>query len=182
MCIRDRFMPSLAKGLTDVAVRNAKRKDKRYTLADGGGLHLEVLPSDRKSWFARYRLPDGKQRTVVLGFYPALSLADARLKAEEVRLASRTGGPIVGARAEARMRVQSWTVEQELAEQAAEEAKRYSFTRMSEAWLVSKVKWSPESLSLIHIWKRCSNAARRPAGAAGSRGSSSRWRPAGGGR
>ena len=139
------FMPSLAKGLTDVAVRNAKRKDKRYTLADGGGLHLEVLPSDRKSWFARYRLPDGKQRTVVLGFYPALSLADARLKAEEVRLASRTGGPIVGARAEARMRVQSWTVEQELAEQAAEEAKRYSFTRMSEAWLVSKVKWSPES-------------------------------------
>ena len=149
------FMPSLAKGLTDVAVRNAKRKDKRYTLADGGGLHLEVLPSDRKSWFARYRLPDGKQRTVVLGFYPALSLADARLKAEEVRLASRTGGPIVGARAEARMRVQSWTVEQELAEQAAEEAKRYSFTRMSEAWLVSKVKWSPESNRCLLYTSRC---------------------------
>lgn len=139
------FMPSLAKGLTDVAVRNAKRKDKRYTLADGGGLHLEILPSDRKSWFARYRLPDGKQRTVVLGLYPALSLADARLKAEAVRLASRAGGPIVGARTEARMRLHALTMEQELAEQEAEESKRYSFTRISEAWLASRTELAPES-------------------------------------
>lgn len=139
-------MPSLAKGLTDVTVRNAKRKDKRYTLADGGGLHLEVLPSDRKSWFARYRLPDGKQRTVVLGFYPAMSLAEARIKAEEVRLASRTGGPIVGARAETRMRAQTLTAEQELAEKSAEEAERYSFTRISEAWLASRRSyWASES-------------------------------------
>ncbi len=59
-------MPSLAKGLTDIAVRNAN-VDERYTLADGWGLHLEVWPSGRKSWFARYRLPEGKQRTGVLG-------------------------------------------------------------------------------------------------------------------
>lgn len=100
-----------------------------------GGLYLEALPSDRKSWFARYRLPDGKQRTVVLGFYPAMSLAEARIKAEKVRLASRTGGPIVGARAETRMRAQTLTAEQELAEKSAEEAEPYSFTRMSEAWV-----------------------------------------------
>ncbi|PWV41063.1 integrase [Achromobacter xylosoxidans] len=139
-------MPSLAKGLTDLAVRNAKRKDKRYTLADGGGLHLDVLPSGRKSWFARYRLPDGKQRTVVLGLYPVVSLAEARLKTEEVQFASRTGGPIVGARVEAKMHVQALTTEQERVQQAAEEAKRYSFAQLSEAWLsFRKASWAPES-------------------------------------
>lgn len=139
-------MPSLAKGLTDIAVRNAKRKDKRYTLADGLGLHLEVWPSGRKSWFARYRLPEGKQRTVVLGSYPGLSLAEARQKAEEVQLAGRTGEPIIGARVEAKIRLNAHAAEQDLALQAAEEAKRYSFTRLSEAWLASrKPGWALES-------------------------------------
>lgn len=140
------FMPSLAKGLTDLAVKNAKRKDKRYTLADGGGLHLEVLPTGRKSWFSRYRLPNGKQRTVVLGLYPVMSLAEARLKTEEVHYASRTGGSIVGARAEAQMHVQALTMEQDRIQQAAEESKRYSFARLSEAWLAfRKTSWAPES-------------------------------------
>lgn len=139
-------MPSLAKGLTDLAVKNAKRKDNRYTLADGLGLHLEVLPTGRKSWFARYRLPDGKQRTVVLGIYPDLSLADARVRAGEIQSAGRKGGPIIGARAEAKMRVQERTAEQLLALQAAEEVERYSFTRLSEAWLASrKSGWADES-------------------------------------
>lgn len=139
-------MPSLAKGLTDIAVRNAKRKDKRYTLADGLGLHLEVWPSGRKSWFARYRLPEGKQRTVVLGSYPGLSLAEARQKAEEVQLAGRIGEPIIGARVEAQIRLNAHTAEQDLALQAAAEAKRYSFTRLSEAWLASrKPGWALES-------------------------------------
>lgn len=139
-------MPSLAKGLTDLAVRNAKRKDKRYTLAGGLGLHLEVRPTGRKSWFARYRLPDGKQRTVALGLYPDLSLADARVKAEEIQLAGRTGGPIIGVRAEAKLRVEERSAEQLLAQQAAEEAERYSFIRLSEAWLASrKSGWAEES-------------------------------------
>jgi len=139
-------MPSLAKGLTDVAVKNAKRKDKRYTLADGAGLHLEVLPTGRKSWFARYRLPEGKQRTVVLGLYPDLSLAEARQKTEAIQLAGRTGAPIIGARAEAKMRAHAQIAEQDLALQAAEEAKSHSFTRLSEAWLASrKSGWAPES-------------------------------------
>lgn len=139
-------MPSLAKGLTDIAVRNAKRKDKRYTLADGLGLHLEVWPSGRKSWFARYRLPEGKQRTVVLGSYPGLSLAEARQRAEEVQLAGRIGEPIIGARVEAKIRLNAHTAAQDLALQAAEEAKRYSFTRLSEAWLASrKPGWALES-------------------------------------
>ncbi|MEN5164897.1 tyrosine-type recombinase/integrase [Achromobacter kerstersii] len=139
-------MPSLAKGLTDLAVKNAKRKDNRYTLADGLGLHLEVLPTGRKSWFARYRLPDGKQRTVVLGIYPDLSLADARVRAGEIQSAGRKGGRIIGARAEAKMRVQERTAEQLLALQAAEEVERYAFTRLSEAWLASrKSGWADES-------------------------------------
>nr|WP_233238296.1 site-specific integrase [Bordetella sp. LUAb4] len=139
-------MPSLAKGLTDLAVRNAKRRDKRYTLADGLGLHLEVLPTGRKSWFARYRLPDGKQRTVALGLYPDLTLAEARMKAEDVQSAGRTGAPIIGARAEAKMRVQAHAAEIDRAQQAAEEAKRYSFTHLSDAWLASrKSGWAEES-------------------------------------
>ncbi len=43
-------MPKLATPLTDIKARNAKPKDKAYTLADGGGMYLEVAPSGSKTW------------------------------------------------------------------------------------------------------------------------------------
>ena len=42
-------------GLTAVAIKAAKGRDKQYKLADSGGLHLLVLPSGQRYWRMNYR-------------------------------------------------------------------------------------------------------------------------------
>ncbi|WP_423707702.1 tyrosine-type recombinase/integrase [Undibacterium sp. WLX3042] len=73
-------MPKLATPLTDIQVRNAKPKDKTYTLADGNGMYLEVMPTGKKRWRMAYRQPNGKNNRLTFGEYPLVSLADARDK------------------------------------------------------------------------------------------------------
>ena len=63
--------------VTDVKCRNAKRKIKPHKLSDGGGLHLLVNADGAKYWRLAYRW-HGKQRTLALGVYPAVGLAEAR--------------------------------------------------------------------------------------------------------
>ena len=63
--------------LADVTVRSAKPKATAYRLADAAGLYLLVSPSGGKLWRWNYRF-DGKQKTMSLGKYPDISLADAR--------------------------------------------------------------------------------------------------------
>lgn len=70
--------------LTDTAVRQAKPKDRAYTVADGDGLALFVHPRGGKYWHFRYRA-SGKAHRVSLGTYPEVSLKDARLRREEAR-------------------------------------------------------------------------------------------------
>jgi integrase len=47
------------------------------------GLQLMVSPGGTRTWRLFYRLPDGTRRTMTLGRYPAVSLADARARASE---------------------------------------------------------------------------------------------------
>lgn len=68
--------------LTDLALRNAKPKEKAYKLFDGGGLHLLVNPGGSRIWRLAYRF-DGKPKQLSLGPYPTVSLADARQKRED---------------------------------------------------------------------------------------------------
>jgi integrase len=70
-------LPKLATPLTDIQPRTAKRKDKPYKLADGGGLYLLVNPDGSKYWRMGYRF-GGVQRLLAFGKYPEISLADAR--------------------------------------------------------------------------------------------------------
>lgn len=78
-------MPKLAKPLTDTQVKNAKPKDKTYTLADGGGMYLEVAPTGSRIWRMSYRQPDGKNTRLTFGAYPEVSLLDARKKRMDAR-------------------------------------------------------------------------------------------------
>lgn len=78
-------MPRLATPLTDIQVRTAKPKSKAYTLADGGGMYLEVLPSGSKIWRMAYRQSNGKNNRLTFGPYPEVSLLEARTK----RMAAR---------------------------------------------------------------------------------------------
>lgn len=70
--------------LSDKAIQAAKPKDKRYKLADGGGLYLEVYPSGAKSFRLKYRF-NAIEKRLVFGQYPVVSLKIARELAHEAR-------------------------------------------------------------------------------------------------
>lgn len=63
--------------LTDARCRGARREDKAYKLTDADGLFLYITPTGHRSWRYRYRF-GGKQKQVVLGSYPELTLRVAR--------------------------------------------------------------------------------------------------------
>ena len=84
--------------LTDRQVRNYKTPG-RYP--DGATLYLVVWPSGSKSWVQRLTI-SGRRTDLGLGGYPAISLAQARRKAQENRSLARSGGnPIAEKREEA---------------------------------------------------------------------------------
>ena len=70
--------------LTDVKVKKAKAEDRRYRIADGDGLYLDVRTSGKKGWLFRYQL-NGKRNAISLGGYPAISLQDARIERNRCR-------------------------------------------------------------------------------------------------
>lgn len=76
--------------LTATEIKAAKPKDKPYKLADGGGMYLEVFPNGTKSWRMKYRV-GGKEKRVVFGVYPAVTLAEARAKRDEAKRTLATG-------------------------------------------------------------------------------------------
>jgi integrase len=81
--------------LKDVAVRNAKPTGKPRKLSDGGGLHVLIQPTGGKLWRLAYRFA-GKQKTLALGVYPAVSLEEARRRRDEAKkLLARSIDPSV---------------------------------------------------------------------------------------
>ncbi|MCV9879499.1 tyrosine-type recombinase/integrase [Brenneria izbisi] len=77
--------------LTARQINAAKPKEKSYKLADGGGMYLEVLPNGTKSWRMKYRV-GGKEKRVVFGLYPTITLAEARSKRDEAKKLLANGG------------------------------------------------------------------------------------------
>jgi integrase len=84
-------MPKLATPLTDMQVKSAKPKGKPYTLADGGGMYLEVAPSGSKIWRMSYRQPNGKNTRLTFGAYPEVTLLAARQKRAGARTLKAAG-------------------------------------------------------------------------------------------
>ncbi len=70
--------------LTALAVKNAKGREKAYKLTDGAGMYLLVNPNGRKYWRLNYRF-GGKRKTLAIGVYPTVSLAEAREKREAAK-------------------------------------------------------------------------------------------------
>jgi hypothetical protein len=70
--------------LTDMAIKKAKPEAKHYKMTDGDGLYLFVKPTGSKYWRLAYRYA-GKQKTLALGVYPTVSLADARSRRDDAR-------------------------------------------------------------------------------------------------
>src|SRR6201987_974708 len=76
--------------LTDIEVKKAKAQHKPYKLSDSGNMYLWVTPSGGKIWRWAYRW-EGKEKLMVLGKYPAVSLVLARGRRDEAKKLLATG-------------------------------------------------------------------------------------------
>ena len=63
--------------LSDARVRAIKPTEKAQKVSDGGSLFLFVPTNGSKLWRFSYTF-GGKQKTLAIGAYPAISLAEAR--------------------------------------------------------------------------------------------------------
>jgi hypothetical protein len=99
-------MPKRVLPLTDIQVRNAKPRAKKYKLADGAGMYLEVNPTGSRIWRMSYTQANGKENCVSFGAYPAVSLAMARDKRAVVKSQMAAGiDPAQARRVEKHQRV-----------------------------------------------------------------------------
>ncbi|UPR28978.1 MULTISPECIES: tyrosine-type recombinase/integrase [Vibrio] len=121
--------------LTNTQVKQAKSKEKEYSLNDGDGLSLRIRPSGSKSWFFTYLVPITKKRfKISFGSYPEVTLAQARKKRDEARALVVDGiDP----------KVHKLTAETEELE-----AIENTFAKQSERWLELKKKNTLESTYL----------------------------------
>ena len=92
-------MPKAATPLNDTRIEALKPKEQRYTIADGGGLVLEVMTSGTKVWRYRYSLHSKQQPLLTIGDYPAMGLQEARERARRYAEIVASGiSPIADAR------------------------------------------------------------------------------------
>lgn len=134
-------MPKVATKLTDTEIRKAKPTEKEFTLWDGDGLFLRIKPSGKKIWHLGYTVPLTKKRAKMsLGFYPYLTLAQARaLRDEYLSLLAQGIDP------------QSHN---EQKAQALKDATEHTFQTVAKKWLDEKIKTS--GISQDHakdIWR-----------------------------
>lgn len=134
-------MPKVATKLTDTEIKKAKPSEKEFTLWDGDGLFLRIKPSGKKIWHLGYTVPLTKKRAKMsLGFYPYLTLAQARaLRDEYLSLLAQGIDP------------QSHN---EQKAQALKDATEHTFQTVAKKWLDEKIKTS--GISQDHakdIWR-----------------------------
>ena len=136
--------------LTDVKIRGAKPAEKDYRLADSGGLYLLILATGSKLWRWNYRFA-GKQKTMPLGKYPDVTLADARTAHQTARSElSKGNDPMAQRKADKDAAKAKVTQEQAKAEEACDER---SFKAVALKW---HAKWAPgvDSGTAAYILRR----------------------------
>jgi integrase len=76
----------MARTLNRLTANQIKAATGKQMLPDGGGLYLQVTNKNARSWLFRYRW-QGKRPEIGLGPFPAVTLAEARRRAEVARAA-----------------------------------------------------------------------------------------------
>jgi hypothetical protein len=110
--------------LTIKEIESAKPKDKKYKLADGGGLCLLIQPWDGKFWLWRYRF-DGSEKNMTFGEYPLVPLKDAReLHFAAKKLLATGVNPMAERKAEADAKQRQAEAQQREAEPSFEKVAR----------------------------------------------------------
>lgn len=127
-----------AKTLTAVEAAKAKPRAKKYKLAAGGGLYLEVMPTGAKYWRWKYRHA-GKEKRIALGVFPDVSLADARQRRDEERAKLREGEDPAAQRRAKKL--------------AAHMAAENSFEAVAGEWLATKKnEWTDDQQTKVGAW------------------------------
>lgn len=87
--------------LTDIQIRTWIRNNERFAgRSDGNGLYL-CFPEKYKEMFWRFRYKiAGKSRVMLIGYYPAISLAKAREMAKELSARVALGHDVAGEKQE----------------------------------------------------------------------------------
>ena len=67
--------------LTDLKIKKAKPKEKKYKLYDSDYLYLEIYPNGKKQWIYKYK----NIKEFKIGDYPSLGLKEARIKRDELK-------------------------------------------------------------------------------------------------
>jgi integrase len=115
--------------LSDAKARNAKPRAKPYKISDGGGLFLLIKPSGSKYWRLRYFFC-GKEKTLALGVYPIVTLADARERRTQAQKLLAAGNDPGEAR--------------KVAKQVVTTKRLNSFESVAREWLDKrKHEWAP---------------------------------------
>ncbi len=121
--------------LTDIAIRNAKPKDKRYKISDSGGLFIEILPAGGKYWRMKYRL-QGKENCLALGVYPTVTLIEARAARDTAKKQIAEG---LNPAHERKREKQETIIKQE-----------HSFKAIADEWLKNRAEhWSKKHVKKI---------------------------------
>ena len=118
--------------LTDVMIKSVKAGTRDVQISDGGGLVLRVgRGSGVKSFLYRYKRDKGS-KWIRLGNYPAMSLKEARLQAQDLDLKRKQGiDPLEEREREVALR-EAERMTSEIA--AAKEAARLSVRDLFERW------------------------------------------------
>ena len=117
--------------LTDTFVKRKQGNGKVQKHSDGGGLFLYITPEGKKSWRMAYRYL-GKQKLLVIGPYPTISLKEAREKREESKKLLLNN-------------IDPSTAKQEAKREATNAAKN-SFEAVAREWVEKQSgKWAPKS-------------------------------------
>ena len=112
--------------LTDTAIRNAKSKERLYKLFDEKGLYLLVNKVGKYFRFD-YRYA-GKRKTLALGVYPDVKLAEARKKRDEARKLLQNGVD------PAQYRKETKAMQKQQAANSFEAVAREWFTKYNHIW------------------------------------------------
>ncbi len=116
--------------LTETAIRTAKPADKPRKISDGGGLYIQINPNGARYWRYKYRFRD-KQKTLALGVYPDVKLAQARKRHREAREQLAAGVDPGAEKKRARM--------------AAQAAAEQSFEKVAREWISKPApRWSAD--------------------------------------
>lgn len=124
--------------LSSLALSKAKPREKPYKLADGHGLYLLITPQGGRYWRMNYRF-DGKAKTMAMGVFPLITLAEAREKREAARklLASGSDPTATRKEAEAREAFEATTGFRIVAEEWLAKREREGLAEIT----LGKVKW-----------------------------------------